>query len=215
MLSVPSNPPKISHSNLNLPHFNNNISNRNILLLIINKYGDIMEIYIMRGDFINMYNKTKSLPMFLKISLDILILLGIIVFVWSAAGSFKNLNGALTPRLFITFIIFLVGGLSLLGMLYSLRGVVDSLIKRTPFVWSNVKSLKRISIFSFIISICYALNILLNNQFTDLKIVVLDLKGIHTDIEFLIFFFAGCFLFILYEVFKQAVEFKEENDLTI
>jgi hypothetical protein len=55
----------------------------------------------------------------------------------------------------------------------------------------------------------------INKQYVNFTLVAIDNKGIHTDLEFLIFFFAACFIFVLSQVFKQAVEFKEENDLTI
>ena len=163
-----------------------------------------------------MENKENpKVAQFLKISLDIMIGLGIIVFLWAVFTSFSGLLHLKSLKLLITFILFLTGGLSLLGMLFYLRKIIGSLIKKTPFTWSNVKSLKRISIFCLLISICYGANIFINKQYTSFTIVNIDNNGIHTNLEFLIFFFAACFIFVLSQVFKQAVEFKEENDLTI
>lgn len=160
-------------------------------------------------------NSNSLLPKLLKLSLDLLIVVGAAVFAWQAAGSVINLKDSLSIGIVVTFILYITGSLSLIGIMISLRIVIASLIKKTPFIWDNVKGLKRISMFCFIISLCYAMNIVINNQFMDLRIVTLDRNGIHTDIEFFIFFFAGCFILVLSQVFKQAVEFKEENDLTI
>ncbi|HCW04918.1 MAG TPA: hypothetical protein DGK91_10605 [Clostridium sp.] len=67
----------------------------------------------------------------------------------------------------------------------------------------------------FTITACYIINFIINNQFRDFKFILIDEQGILTDIEFLIFFFTGCFILILSQVFKQAIEYKEDNDLTI
>jgi hypothetical protein len=165
---------------------------------------------------VTMENKVNSkVAQFLKISLNIMIVLGIIVFLWAVFTSFSDLLHLKSLKLLITFVLFLTGGLSLLGMLFYLRKIIGSLIKKTPFTWSNVKSLRMIAIFCLIISICYGANIFINKQYTSFTIVNIDNNGIHTNLEFLIFFFAACFIFVLSRVFKQAVEFKEENDLTI
>lgn len=160
-------------------------------------------------------SKNSKIPQFLKISLNIMIVLGILVFGWAIFTSFSDLAKLKSLNLVITFILFLVGGSSLLGMLFYLRKIITSLIKRTPFTWSNVKSLKRIALLCLIISICYGINMFINRQYVNYTIVSIDMNGIHTDLEFLIFFFAACFIYVLSQVFKQAVEFKEESDLTI
>ena len=92
---------------------------------------------------------------------------------------------------------------------------MNSLVKANPFVWKNVESLKIVATSCFIICACYVLNIFINNQYLNLKLIEIDAKGIHTDIEFIIFFFAGCFTLVLSKVFKQAIEVKEENDFTV
>lgn len=165
---------------------------------------------------ITMDNKVNSkIPQFLKISLNIMLVLGLFVFLWAIFTSFSGLTQLKTIKLVITFVLFITGGSSLLGMLFYLRKIIGSLIEKTPFTWSNVKSLRIIALLCLVISICYGINMFINRQYISFTIVSIDMNGIHTDLEFLIFFFAACFIFVLSEVFKQAVEFKEENDLTI
>jgi len=161
------------------------------------------------------YGKT-SLASFLKISLDIMIVIGIVIYFILSKGILmkKGINME-HGRFIITYILFSMGGISIILILFNLRKVVRSLINITPFVKDNVLCLKRISLMSFVISICYALNFVINGQYKNFSIAYIDSSGIHTDIEFLIFFFAGCFILILSEVFKQAVEAKEENEFTI
>lgn len=162
------------------------------------------------------YYGKMSLASFLKISLDIMIAIGIVIYFILSKGILmkKGINME-QSRFIITFILFSIGGISVILILFNLRKVVSSLINVTPFVKDNVLCLKRISLLSFIISICYAINFIINGQYKNFNIAYIDSSGIHTDIEFLIFFFAGCFILILSEVFKQAVEVKEENEFTI
>ncbi|MCB2290080.1 DUF2975 domain-containing protein [Clostridium sp. CS001] len=162
------------------------------------------------------YYGKMSLASFLKISLDIMIIIGIAIYFILSKGmlSGKEVNMAWF-RYSITYILFSIGGISVILILFQLRKVVISLINVTPFIIDNVLSLKRISLLCFIISICYALNFVINGQYKNFSIAYIDSSGIHTDIEFLIFFFAGWFILILSKVFKQAVEAKEENEFTI
>ena len=161
------------------------------------------------------YGKT-SLSSLLKVMLDGLIVIGFIVYLLILRRTLlvQQVN-LLNFKNIITCILFVLGGFSLLCIMYYLRCIMNSLVKVTPFVWENVESLKIVAISCFIISGCYLLNFFINNQYINFRLIEIDTKGIHTDIEFLIFFFAGCFTLILSKVFKQAIEVKEENDFTI
>lgn len=162
------------------------------------------------------YYGEMSLASFLKISLDIMIVIGIVIyFILSKGMLMDKAVDMLWGRYIITYLLFSIGGISVILILFKLRKVVCSLINVTPFIRDNVLSLKRISLLSFVISICYALNFVINGQYKNFSIAYIDSSGIHTDIEFLIFFFAGWFILILSQVFKQAVEVKEENEFTI
>ena len=161
------------------------------------------------------YGKT-SLSSLLKIMLNVLIIAGFIVYlvILRKALVIEKIN-LLNFKNIITCSLFIIGGFALLSIMYNLRCIMDSLVKSTPFVQKNVKCLKKVSVSCFTISACYILNFIINNQYMNFKLVEVDLKGIHTDIEFIIFFFAGCFTLILSKVFNQAVEVKEESDFTI
>lgn len=160
--------------------------------------------------------KHSFLASFLKHILNLLILAGAFVYLTVLRKSIvlEGMN-RVSFMTVLTCILFISGGLALLSIMYYLRKIIDSLIKVTPFIWDNVKSLKRIAGACFVVSACYIINFFANAQYKDFKFVSIDVKGVHTDIEFMIFFFAGCFILVLSQVFKQAVEVKEENDYTI
>jgi hypothetical protein len=162
------------------------------------------------------YYGKHSLASVLKVAMDTLLILGPIIFLFvlvmsiiNGEGNFVNLKNIFTALLYI------LGGTSLLAILFNLRNIVASLILSTPFIIKNVHRLRNIAVSCFLVSACYIINFFVNQQFKDFKFIFIDSSGIHTDIEFLIFFFTGCFILILSKVFKQAVEVKEEHDFTI
>ncbi|MBU3113500.1 DUF2975 domain-containing protein [Clostridium lacusfryxellense] len=161
------------------------------------------------------YGKT-SLSSLLKLMLDSLIVIGFIVYllILKKALVSQKVN-LLNPKNITTCILFVLGGFALLCIMYYLRCIMNSLVKSTPFINQNVESLKSVATSCFIISGCYVVNFFINNQYLNFKLIEIDAKGIHTDIEFIIFFFAGCFTLVLSKVFKQAIEVKEENDFTV
>jgi hypothetical protein len=157
-----------------------------------------------------------ALAKFLKLTLNLLIVVGAIVFIFILVNSLSSREMQnFSFQIVVTCLLFIAGGIALLSIMYYLRRIIDTLIKVTPFVWDNVKSLKRIAAACFIVAGCYFIIFFVNAQYRDFKFVTIDIRGVHTDIEFLIFFFAGCFIMVLAQVFKQAVEVKEENDFTV
>ncbi|WP_291634189.1 DUF2975 domain-containing protein [Clostridium sp.] len=162
------------------------------------------------------YYGRMSLASLLKISLDIMIITGIVVYFIMSKQTFADKAIDMSwGRFIITYTLFTIGGISVILILINLRKIVDSLINLTPFIKYNVICLKRISLLCFTVSICYAIDFVINGKYIIFKIAYIDSSGIHTDIEFLIFFFVGWFILILSQIFKQAVEVKEENEFTI
>ncbi|MCT4563633.1 MAG: DUF2975 domain-containing protein [Maledivibacter sp.] len=162
------------------------------------------------------YYGKGSLSGLLKITLDSLLLIGVIMFVLISKNTLFSENLIIsTPKRIFIYLLFLTGSISLIFIVYNLRKIVKSLVNINPFVRENVKILRHISIECFIITVCYLLNLIMNPIYGDFQLIYIDSRGIHTDMEFFIFFFAGCFILILSKVFQQAVETKEENDFTI
>lgn len=147
----------------------------------------------------------KSLSGFVKKLLDCVLLGGICIILglplilkWYMER--LNTDGIEVYRFLLIFLY--VTGIFCLWIVFEMTKIFKTLNRKNPFMMDNVKSLKRMSIGAFVIGAAYILKIFLYNSILTILITM-------------IFFIAGLFLVILAEVFKQAVQFKEENDLTI
>lgn len=95
-----------------------------------------------------------------------------------------------------------VTGFFCLALVYEMIKIFKTINRKNPFQMDNSISLKKISVCSFIIAAAYIVKIFVSNSFLTIIITM-------------IFILAGLFTIILAELFKQAVIYKEENDLTI
>lgn len=162
------------------------------------------------------YYGSGSLSSLLKVTLDALILIGIGMFIiLSKSTLIRDYSKANLSQTIFIYGVFFIGSISLILVVYNLRKIIKSLVDFNPFVMDNVKALKNISIQCFVIAIAYFVNFFIGRKYIDFQLIYIDGKGIHTDMEFFIFFFSGCFILVLSKVFQQAVRVKEENDFTI
>ena len=83
-----------------------------------------------------------------------------------------------------------------------LRKMFCTVLEQNCFVKENVKSLKKMGRYSIAIAVVTAIRLFYTITPSTVIIIV-------------IFFIAGLFSFVLSKVFEQAVDYKEENDLTI
>ena len=143
----------------------------------------------------------------LKVSLYIILILGILGTVTlpfmleSYAALFRG-NYYMEPgyRTFIvTFMICVaIPGLwIILEMIWMLRS-----IPRGPFIMRNVRALSRIGVILLIITAMFLVKCFVDFSFLTMACTVL-------------FLVCGFFAFTLSNLFRQAVIYKEENDLTI
>ncbi|MGE5329292.1 MAG: DUF2975 domain-containing protein [Deltaproteobacteria bacterium] len=95
-----------------------------------------------------------------------------------------------------------ITGFICLAMVREMKKIFKNLDKNNPFIIENVKSLNRIAAGSFLLAISYIVKIFCYNSF-------------FTIIIAMIFIIFGLFMYVLAQVFYQAVMVKEENDLTI
>lgn len=86
--------------------------------------------------------------------------------------------------------------------MYQLKRIFKTLTNENPFVTDNAAALRKIAIASFIIAAVYVVKAVL--MFTPATFVII-----------VIFITAGLFCLTLMNLFIQAVQFKEENSLTI
>lgn len=98
--------------------------------------------------------------------------------------------------------VILLSGFASVFIMYQLKRIFKTLTVGNPFVMDNAFSLRRIAVASFIIAAVYVVKAFL--LFTPATFVII-----------VIFITAGLFCLTLMSVFTKAVEFKEENSLTI
>ena len=147
----------------------------------------------------------NSLSFLIKIVLQILEVLGICMLIFLPwilelyISSFRlDLENFYIPCLILLY----VSAIPMLAIVWQAIKLFDLLKRNTPFVMENVKHLKIASICSGIIFVEYLIGIFL-------------IKSVFIVLVVGIFFVLWIGLYIMSELFKQAVEYKEENDLTI
>lgn len=99
-------------------------------------------------------------------------------------------------------IVLLLSGSASVYILYQLKIIFKTLLVGNPFIDANVTCLRKIAIASFLISIIYIFKCLFS--FTISTVVIIS-----------IFIIASLFCLTLKDLFKQAINYKEENDLTV
>ena len=142
---------------------------------------------------------------FTKYFLDFMFFAGIFVEV-SLPFTLKLLGKYYSPELKAQYwpmlIIFGLSGICGLVIVFQLRKMMKTVVKRECFVDNNTRSLSTMGKVSFVITVLFAV-----------KCVMLPTPA--SFIIVLTFFIAGMFSHVLSLVFEEAVRFKEENDLTI
>lgn len=95
-----------------------------------------------------------------------------------------------------------LSGVGCVYILYNLKMMYKSLLVGDPFIDSNVNHLRRIALACFIIAVIYFIKCILLFTLASLMIAFV--------------FMVGClFCLTLKDLFKQAINFKTENELTI
>ena len=142
--------------------------------------------------------------------IKIFLIIGIIISVPLIIISPMLLNHT-SKSVYSMFIIY-PNGLLILIFAYQFIKLFKSLEDNNPFNDDNVKTLKISGIISLITSIMWIVDLLfmifvIKNTYVNYIIVLLFLAAL--------FFGVSIALYILSELFRQATEYKKENDLTI
>ena len=148
------------------------------------------------------YERIKKLT---KLILDIMFFTGIIVLltlpIWLRfAGTHYSKD--IENHYLAMVVVFAVSGLNGLLIVNELRKMMKTVLEVNCFVEDNVKSLRRMARYSLVISIFFFIKVLLVPTPATLIII-------------LVFFIAALFSVVLSCVFQEAVNYKDENDLTI
>ena len=148
------------------------------------------------------YERIKKLT---KLILDIMFFTGIIVLltlpIWLRfAGTHYSKD--IEIHYLAMLIVFAVSVLNGILIVNELRKMMKTVLEVNCFVEDNVKSLRRMARYSLVISIFFFIKVLLVPTPATLIII-------------LVFFIAALFSVVLSCVFQEAVNYKDENDLTI
>ena len=148
------------------------------------------------------YERIKKLT---KLILDIMFFTGIIVLltlpIWHRFAV-THYSKAIAIHYLAMLIVFAVSGLNGILIVNELRKMMKTVLEVNCFVEDNVKSLRRMARYSLVISIFFFIKVLLVPTPATLIII-------------LVFFIAALFSVVLSCVFQEAVNYKDENDLTI
>ncbi len=156
----------------------------------------------------------RSLSSIIEKCLVILLILGI--FVTISVGIWIVLNWEKCMELILTktIVIAYLSSFPVLIMVVEFIKIFKNLKNEKAFDKQNIKFLKVSYIASFIICAIYLINtiiLILKTTWRDTFIVYPMLMAIIA----IVFFFFGIGLIVLTEIYKKAIQFKEENELTI
>ena len=145
----------------------------------------------------------KSLSNFIEVCLKIIFVVGLIIYItlpFLLNKYVELFNPVLkyVPALVILY----VSGLPALIIVYKFIKIFSTLKQDNPFTMENVKYLKAISVCSLIIAIEYIIGMFFIVSIFEIILIAV----------FIIVWLGG---YILSELLRKAIEYKEENDLTI
>lgn len=146
----------------------------------------------------------STLVRFTKVLLDFMFIAGGIIcltvpFTFKFVGRYYRIF----DEFYLPFcIIFMIAGGFAVLILWELRNMFKSVLHEDPFIRENVRSLKKMGIYAFIIAAVMLARLIFIITPAALVLVA-------------VFSVAGLFSLVLSQVFDQAVTYKLENDLTI
>lgn len=145
-----------------------------------------------------------KLTLFTKYLLDFMNYSGMLVIV-TLPFSFKfygNYNIYFANNYYSLLVVFFLAGIFALLIIRELRKMFRTVLNDDCFIRENVKSLEKMSVYSFFIAVIVACKLFI--YITPSVLILI-----------LVFVIAGLFSKVLAQVFDKAVTYKLENDLTI
>ena len=158
----------------------------------------------------------KSLSSVVMIFLCVLCVLCIMAMI--AGGIFVLTNWTFFTKdlLSITYILIYLSSIPALIMIIAFLQIFNTLKQENPFEKKNIKRLGTSYITSIVIGVIYAINVLFVylgvGMIKERFFIIYPLANVAISIIFLIF---GIGIVVLKEIYRKAIEYKDENDLTI
>lgn len=156
----------------------------------------------------------KSLSSIIKIFLWILLIICLLVVLIGGIVVIKEFSYFNTDNTLRSLIILYLSSIPASILIIQFIGIFKSLENSKVFENQNVKRLKTSYITSIIMGIMYLVNsimLFLSRAEENWEIVYMFLMYVVT----LVFLIFGVGLIVLSEIYKKAIKYKEENDLTI
>lgn len=138
------------------------------------------------------------------------VILFVILMLFIAMFYLRLEKGELMNNLLATFVGLIVL-VAYFMTVYTLKKIVDSIRARDPFVLDNVTNFKRIGTYILIIGIIEAIV----NYPVPTNFVLLGTKYGSVKPIFFLYLILSIMSFVLGDVFRMAMEIKDENDLTV
>lgn len=149
--------------------------------------------------------RKRMLTRWTKYLLDFMFYVGIVVTI-SLPFSIHWIGTHYLPQIMENYqeivIIYFVLGVSAAKLIWELRKIFKTVLAEDCFVMENVVSLQKMGNWSFFIA---GMSVVRSIVYTTIAMAVV----------ILVFVIAGLFSKVLALVFEQAVQYKEENDLTV
>ena len=156
----------------------------------------------------------KSLSSIIKIFLWILLIICLLVVLIGGIVVIKEFSYFNTDNTLRSLIILYLSSIPASILIIEFIGIFKSLENSKVFENQNVKRLKTSYITSIIMGVMYLVNsimLFLSRAEENWEIVYMFLMYVVT----LVFLIFGVGLIVLLEIYKKAIKYKEENDLTI
>lgn len=146
----------------------------------------------------------QTLTRFTKYLLDFMYYAGILVTLTLpfSIKFYGRYNSYFRENFYSLLVVLFMSGIFAVLIIYELRKMFRSVLNDDCFVIENVKSLDKMSIYSFFIAVI-----------TTCRLFIYITPAVLITI--LVFVIAGLFSKVLARVFDKAVQYKLENDLTI
>lgn len=158
----------------------------------------------------------NSLSSVVMLFLCVLLILCIIAIVAGGIFVLSNFSFFTKDLLSITYILIYLSAIPALVMIIAFLQIFNTLKQGNPFEKKNVKRLGTSCIASIVIGIIYAINVLLIylgvGMVQERFFIIYPLANVAISVIFLVF---GIGIVVLKEIYRKAIEYKDENDLTI
>lgn len=158
----------------------------------------------------------KSLSSVVMLFLYMLLILCIVAIVAGGICILNDIAFFTKDLLNITYILIYLSSIPALVMIFAFLQIFNTLKQEKPFEKKNIKRLGISYMASIVIGVIYAVNVLIVylgvGMMQERFFIIYPLANVAISVIFLIF---GIGIVVLKEIYRKAIEYKDENDLTI